>query len=57
MSEAKELESLAPFEEWLQRGDEYGRHTLASAEDISSFKTKVQSAIDLTMKQRNGGAT
>lgn len=31
-------------------------HTLASAEDINSFKNKVQSAIDLMFKQRNGGA-
>lgn len=52
MSEAKELESLAPFEEWLQRGQDYGPHRYATPEDIQSFKEKVQAAIDGMLAQR-----
>ncbi len=52
MSEAKELESLAPFEEWLQRSDDYGPHRYATPEDIHGFKEKVQAAIDGMMQGR-----
>ncbi len=54
VAEAKEIESLAPFEEWLQRGVSYGPAHYAAPEDIESFKKTVQAAVDEMMAKRKG---
>jgi len=56
VSEAKEIESLAPFEAWLQRDQDYSPYRYSTPELIQSFKEKVQAAIDAMMAKRKGEA-
>ena len=52
MSEAGELESLAPLETWFEE-DEH-RRAGVGPEEVQTFKATVQRAIDEMMEKRKG---